>query len=112
MLFPVLQPIPLVDQQHHGPHDRLDFPDVAVSPRPQHRDIKETESITAGSVVAAAGRAVLRHAALDRLPHAASGLSQRLPRLLGKLRRALGGSLRRARQTTVAMPGRARAGPS
>lgn len=64
------------------------------------------------SVVAATLRAVLRHAALDRLPHAASSLSQRLPRLLGELRRALGCALRCGRQTIVAMPGRARAGPS
>ncbi|MDG9672412.1 hypothetical protein [Micromonospora sp. DH14] len=54
---------------------------------------------------------MLRDAALNRLPHAASGLSQRLPRLLGELGRVLGRRLRRARQTTVAIPGRARTGP-
>ncbi|MGW3807233.1 hypothetical protein [Micromonospora sp. NPDC005113] len=37
---------------------------------------------------------VLRHAALDRLPHAAPGLPQGLPRLLGELRRTLCGGLR------------------
>lgn len=64
------------------------------------------------SAVSATLRAMLGHAALDRLPHAASGLSQRLPRLLGELGRTLGGGLRRARQTTVAAPGRARTGRS
>ncbi|MEV1070748.1 hypothetical protein [Micromonospora parva] len=67
-------------------------------------------------MVAAALRAVLRDAALNRLPHAASGLSQCLSRLLGELgrtlRRVLGRRLRRALQTTVALPGRARTGPT
>ena len=63
-------------------------------------------------MVAATLRAVLRHAALDRLPHATSGLSQRLPRLLGQLRRALGCGLRGARQTTIPIPGRTRTGRS
>ncbi|WP_225855459.1 hypothetical protein, partial [Micromonospora noduli] len=64
------------------------------------------------SVVAATLRAMLGHAALDRLPDAASGLSQRLPRLLGELGCALRRGLRSARQTTTAIPGRARTGRS
>lgn len=100
-----------------------------MSRQARHRDFKETVSIMAGaastpgsaadvthdraaSVVAATLRAMLGHAALDRLPHAAPGLSQRLPRLLGELGCALRRSLCRARKTTVATPGRARTGRS
>ncbi|WP_220091086.1 hypothetical protein, partial [Micromonospora saelicesensis] len=64
------------------------------------------------SVVAATLRAMLGHAALDHLPHAASGLSQRLPRLLGELGCALRCGLCRARETTVAIPGRGWTGRS
>ncbi|MET8548854.1 hypothetical protein [Micromonospora zamorensis] len=54
--------------------------------------------------------AVLRHAALDRPPHAAPGLPQGLPRLLGELRRAL----RPAQQptTSITIAGRAWPGGS
>lgn len=57
----------------------------SIHARPMPRDTA-TSRRPSRSLVSAPLLAVLRHAALDRLPDATPGLPQGLPRLLGELR--------------------------